>query len=600
MTNIKKAFYFMLGLVFIQLLYSGFIPLVNAEVEIQNSYSQNLNFNKTYVYEVSQFGDSVGWYNFTPWPENSFEGDWKTNPGGQIKINLSGFYNKDVNDWGNIFNDPIPWYDIEFYENNLGILDMNFTLSNRSNSEVARALTLGYNSFQPGFLIPNENLTNVKDLAINQSDPGGLYDIDGDLVLEETHNFLYIGFEQTGGGQKTFLVYDKFTGLLVWAKTSIFGYMLEIRSLNFTLDFSSSFKYNVLQFGGAAGWYNFTPWPGNSFEGDWKTNIGGQIIVNLTGYYNKDSNDWGNVIDDPIPWFDIEIIENNSGILMTNFSLTNRSNSELSWAFTLGYNNFQSGFIIQIIDNITRVKKLALDGASGFVNGLVSVVDTQLTIKITFDQIGGGQQTNMIYEKQTGILLWANTSIGSYLLEIVLDNYVPWESVGEEISHIDNSLLKFLPYIFIASISIILISASLITSRFKTKFRKFNKYILIAIIATASFTSFFVFTSSIEISEVNEPLREVQDIYLIVDYGNGTIKTWENFELTNYNTTAFDALTKWCEIEYTDYGDMGIIVESVNDIGGNWRYSINDEFPGVSAYKYNLQNGDTVKWIFGF
>jgi hypothetical protein len=143
-------------------------------------------------------------------------------------------------------------------------------------------------------------------------------------------------------------------------------------------------------------------------------------------------------------------------------------------------------------------------------------------------------------------------------------------------------------------------SASLITSRFKTKFKKFNKYILVVILATASFASFFVFTSSIEVAEVNEPLRTVQDITLIVDYGNGTVKTRENFELTDYNTTAFDALIKWYEIEYTDYGDMGLIVESIDGVGGNWRYSINDEFPGVSAYKYNLKNGDIVKWIFGF
>ena len=142
-------------------------------------------------------------------------------------------------------------------------------------------------------------------------------------------------------------------------------------------------------------------------------------------------------------------------------------------------------------------------------------------------------------------------------------------------------------------------ATSLIISRFKTGLKKFNKYILIVILATASFASFFVFTSSVDVRDVNEPIREVQDITLIVDYGNGTVKTWESYELTNYNTTAFDALVKWCGTEITDYGDMGIIVESINSLEGNWRYSINDEFPGVSANKYNLKNGDIVKWIFG-
>lgn len=591
MRNTKKLIAFISTLVLIQFLYSGSIPLAKAEGEIPNSYFQNLNFNSTYVYEVSQFGDPAGWYNFT----FGLEGDWKTNPEGQIMINLTGFYNKDVNDWGNVFGDPIPWYDIKIYENNLGILNMNFTLSNRSNSEVARALTLGYNNFQPGFLIPNDNLTYIKELASSQVDPGGLFDIVGDIDIEETYNFLFIGFEQVGVGQKTYLIYDKWTGLLVWAKTSIFGYLLEIQSLNFTLGYSSSFKYDVNQFGGAVQWYNLT----FGLEGEWATNTGGQININFTGFYDKDPNDWGNIIDDPIPWFDIEIVKNISGILMTNFTLVNRSNSELSWGLTLGYNNFQPGFLIQIIDNLTRVKKLALQEAAGFVNGLVSVEETQLTLKITFDQIGGGQGSYMIYEKRTGLLLWTETSVGSYLLVMVIDNYVPWESIEEEPSTPDNFILKFLPYIIIVSISIITMTSSLIISRFNSKFKKFNKYILIAVLASASFASFFVFSSSIDVSEVNEPLREVQNITLIVDYGNGTIKTETNFELTNYSTTAFDALIKWCEVEYTDYGDMGILIENVDDIRGNWRYSINGEFPGVSSNKFNLKNGDTVKWIFG-
>lgn len=405
MKNIKKGIYLISALVLIQLLYSGSIPIVKAEGEIPNSYYLDLDFNETYVYEVSQFGGAVGWYNFTPWPGDSFEGKWNTSIGGQIIINFTSFFNKDPNDWGNVFNDPIPWFDISILENNSGILETNFTLSNRSNSEIARALTLGYNSFQPGFLIPSNNLTEIKELAIEQSDPGGLWDIVGEVNVKETDELLFISFEQIGGGQKTYLVYDTLTGFLVWTRTSIGGYLLEINSLNFTFDYSNP------------------------------------------------------------------------------------------------------------------------------------------------------QQNNIF--------------------------------------------LKFLPYIIIASISMVTITTSLIISRVSTKIKKFNKYILIAILATASFSSFFIFASSIEVSEVNKPLKEVQDITLIVDYGNGTVKTWEDFELSDYNTTAFDALKNWCDIEYTDYGNMGILVEGVDGISGNWLYSINDEFPGVSANKYNLKNGDTVKWIFG-
>ena len=589
MKSTKKIFSIVGLLVLVQLLFQSTIPIVKADISIPISYSQELDINGTYVYNVTQFSSEASWYNFS----FGFEGNWKTNAGGQIKLNLTGFYDKDPYDWGNLFGDPIPWVDIEILENNLGVLTTNFTLNNRSNSEISRALTLGYNIFQPGFLIPNENLTYIKNSALSQADPGGEFDLVGEVKVEETYNFLYIGFDQIGGNQKTHLIYDKWTGLLVWAKTSVFGYLLEIKSLNFTID--DNFVYNVIQFSGATGWYNFS----GGFEGNWKTNAGGQIKLNLTGFYEKAPNDWGNVIEDPIPWFNIEILENSSGILLTNFTLANRSSSELAWSLILGYNNFQPGFLLHIIGNLTKVKNLALEEASGFFNGLVVVEETQLTIKFSFDQTGGGQRTYMIYEKRTGLLLWANTSVGSYLLEMVLDNYVPWEPTENGISPPDNFFLKFLPYIVIISISIVMISASLIISKFKTNFKRFNKFILVAILATASFTSFFVFTSSIKTAEVNEPLQEVQDISLIVDYGNGTVKTLENFELTDYNTSAFDALIKWCEIEYKDYGEYGILVEGIDGIQGNWRYFINEDFPGVSSSKYNLKNGDIVKWVYG-
>ncbi|MFX0041361.1 MAG: DUF4430 domain-containing protein [Candidatus Hodarchaeota archaeon] len=598
MKGIKNIAYFFAVLILIQLLFLSFTPTVKANREIANQYFQDLDLDKTYVYNVSQFGDPVSWYNFTPYPEDSFEGNWRTNPGGQIKINFTGFYNKDPNDWGNIFDDPIPWLDIEILEYNLSVLDTNFTLSNRSNSEVARALTLGYNMFQPGFLIPISNLTFVKQLALNQADPGGVYDIKGDVNVEETFNFFYVGFDQIGGEQKTYLIYDKQSGVLVWAKTSVFGYLLEIKCLNFTLNYASGFSYNVLQFGGAVGWYNFTPWPGDSYEGDWKSNIGGEIIVNFTGFYNKDPNDWGNVFDDPIAWFDIAIYENNSGILQTNFTLNNRSNSEIAWALTLGYNNFQPGILIPIIDNLTRVKQLAFQEAEGFVSGLVNIEESDLTIKIIFIQDGGGQETSLIYEKWTGLLLWTKTSVGSYLLEMTIDGYAPWE-LETESPPPSNFFLDFLPYFIIISISFIFVITTLIVSKVNNKIKEFNKYILVAIIAIASFSSFFVFSSSLEVGEVNKPQREVNDITLIVDYGNGTIKIIENFDLKDYNTTAFDALITWCNVDYHDYGDMGILVEEVDGVKGNWRYTVNDDFPGVSSDKYNLRDGDIVKWIYG-
>jgi hypothetical protein len=597
MTNKKKILSIIGFLVLVQLLFQSSIPTVYANSSIPTPYYQNLDINGTYIYNVTQFGSATGWYNFTQWPD-SYEGDWETNPGGQISINFTGFYDKDPNDWGNIFGDPIPWLDIEILKNNSGILTTNFTLSNRSNSEVARTLTLGFNYFQSGFLIPVQNLTQLKNIAINQSDPGGMFDILGEVKVEETYNFFYIGFEQVGGGQQTYMIYDRETGILIWAKTKIFGYLLEIQSLNFTLDYNKSLRYDIVQFGGEIGWYNFTPWP-NSFEGNWESNPGGQILINFTGFYDKDPNDWGSVFNNPIAWFDIEIFENNSGIMILNFTLNNRSNSELARVLTLGYNNFQPGFHINNIDNLTGVKSLALQEASGFVSGIIKTEETELTLKFTFEQADGGQITSLMYEKRTGILLWTETSFGSYLLEMVIEGYTPWQSEEEGIIQPPNFLQDSLPYIFISSIGLVSIISLLAASKVNVKIRKLNKYFLIGIIAAASFASFFVFSSSLEVGEVNKTQKIATDLTLVVDYGNGTIKTQDNFELTNYNTTAFDALVKWCEVEYIEYGELGILVDNIDGIQGNWRYSINGDFAGVSSNKYNLKNGDTIKWVFG-
>lgn len=136
-------------------------------------------------------------------------------------------------------------------------------------------------------------------------------------------------------------------------------------------------------------------------------------------------------------------------------------------------------------------------------------------------------------------------------------------------------------------------------SKINAKIRHYNKYFFIVIIALASFTSFFIFSSSINVSEVNQSQKVVRNLTLIVDYGNGTIKTQENFELTDYNTTAFDGLLEWCEVEYNDYGEMGILVENIDGKIGNWRYSIDYNFPSVSSDKYNLKDGNIIKWVFG-
>ena len=185
--------------------------------------------------------------------------------------------------------------------------------------------------------------------------------------------------------------------------------------------------YNVSQFGGDAEWYNFTPWPADSLEGYWRTNSGGQIQVNLTGYYDKDPNDWGNVFVNPIPYMDVEIFENQSNTLVSNFTITNRSNSEVARQLNLGFNDFQSGFLIPA-DNWIDVRAKAEQEKTGeYANAELTIRESNLTINIIFNQTDGVQYSSMVYDKISGLLLWTYTEFGVYCLEMKIKGYSLWE-----------------------------------------------------------------------------------------------------------------------------------------------------------------------------
>lgn len=124
--------------------------------------------------------------------------------------------------------------------------------------------------------------------------------------------------------------------------------------------------------------------------------------------------------------------------------------------------------------------------------------------------------------------------------------------------------------------------------------RKKTKFILIAIIGIISFT--ILITINFSLYKTQQTLTKVEDISLIVDYNNGTIKEHYNFTLEGGKTTAFDALDKWCDIEYQEYS-WGIIVRVIDGMGGSWIYLVNGYSPGVGASAYPLNDGDLVEWM---
>jgi hypothetical protein len=123
--------------------------------------------------------------------------------------------------------------------------------------------------------------------------------------------------------------------------------------------------------------------------------------------------------------------------------------------------------------------------------------------------------------------------------------------------------------------------------------KKKIKILIIAIIGISLFSVLLLINFSLY--ESPESLQSVENISLVVDYNNGTIKNKTNFTLDNGRTTAFDALDKWCDVDYEDFG-WGIIVRVIDGIDGNWIYQVNGYGPGVGASVYPLQDGDIVRW----
>ncbi|MHA1499009.1 MAG: hypothetical protein ACTSRT_15875, partial [Promethearchaeota archaeon] len=220
-------------------------------------------------------------------------------------------------------------------------------------------------------------------------------------------------------------------------------------------------------FGEAAFWYG---WDYNYVD-TWITNPGGLVIINFTDYYYKDPND--SSTSDAFPsdlkrgWLDIEVYyDGYFGPIGPQISLTNISNREAAIQMGMGYGDLQSGFLIPMINNITFIREKALNAANP---GEVSIIETELTISISYDQTGGFEQkTHFIYEKKTGLLQWVDTDVGSFSLEMTLIGFTPPATTNPP-STPNDSIPSYIPIIL--GIGLILTS-TLIIKKVKRQIKK--------------------------------------------------------------------------------------------------------------------------------
>jgi len=194
-------------------------------------------------------------------------------------------------------------------------------------------------------------------------------------------------------------------------------------NFNDQLDFSEIYVYNVTSFNTSKSleWRELN-WlaPPRGFA---NTTPGGQILVNFTGFYDKDPYDYFNLFESPTPYMNIEFKKNIQDVLVTNTTFYNISNGEADMNLAIGYNYFKSGFLIPN-NNFTFLKQQAyIQDEPPWMNATVIVEETQNNISFDFRQKEGLlQRTKSIYDKISGLLIYTNTSFGNYTLEMTLSN----------------------------------------------------------------------------------------------------------------------------------------------------------------------------------
>ncbi len=143
------------------ILYSIIIPAymdTSTSGTIPEGYCQDLDLSLSYTYNVSQFDFPLRHYGYRDFCF-CHKGDAYVPIGGQIKITFTGFFTTVY--YKPAFADPSPHLNVEFVGNT--------SFYNYSNTEAGGMFGCGFNSFIPGFLIPINNLSDVKAKALKKA-----------------------------------------------------------------------------------------------------------------------------------------------------------------------------------------------------------------------------------------------------------------------------------------------------------------------------------------------------------------------------------------------------------------------------------------------
>ena len=95
---------------------------------------------------------------------------------------------------------------------------------------------------------------------------------------------------------------------------------------------------------------------------------------------------------------------------------------------------------------------------------------------------------------------------------------------------------------------------------------------------------------------------------LMIDYGDGTVRTYIGIPLSDNNESVLNVLYDQVKlaglnIETKDYGDMGRLITKIGsktngDGGKYWQYWVNNVSITRAASAYIVKPGDVIEWKF--
>ncbi|MFO8020343.1 MAG: hypothetical protein R6U96_17095 [Promethearchaeia archaeon] len=166
------------------------------------------------------------------------------------------------------------------------------------------------------------------------------------------------------------------------------------------LSLNKTYIYNVTGFDSVLYFYDYHY---NSIA-NVSSNDGGQIWINFTGFYDKDSADM-NTFSEPVPYLNISFWKKESNSMVLNDTISNVSSSLAGYDLAMAFNDFRPGFLIPTEDTDSVIQK-AEDEELGYINGTVETQEFKYLsmLDITFKANNTSQNTTLIYDTETGIL----------------------------------------------------------------------------------------------------------------------------------------------------------------------------------------------------